>query len=98
VVAGILKALRLYPWCHAIRQNSGKRGRVRFGEKGLPDIQVLLPNERTLWIEVKRPGGKGRVSDDQERWHAMAHALRHTVIVVESVQPAIDAVRGAVRS
>jgi len=45
-------------------QGKGKEYFVRFGFPGCPDIVVLLPDGRTLWIEVK--SAKGVLSQPQK--------------------------------
>jgi hypothetical protein len=68
VLNGILGLLRAYGFL-VWRQNTGMamlKGRggkdqpVRFGFPGLPDILGTLPGGRSLYIEVKKPGGKVR--------------------------------------
>lgn len=45
-------------------QGKGKEYFVKFGFPGCPDIMVLLPSGRTLWIEVK--SAKGALSQAQK--------------------------------
>lgn len=91
--SAVLKALKLIPRVHPMRRNAGRTRRgVVLGEKGQPDIEVMLPRKRVLWIELKRPDGKGKVRDTQTDWHAMAAELQHEVVIIESVQDAINAV------
>lgn len=35
---------------------------------GLPDRLVVLPGGRTIFIELKTPTGRGRLSAHQEEW------------------------------
>lgn len=52
-------------------------------EPGTPDLIVLGPNGRVLWVEVKGPLGK--LSPKQHEWHQRARELGHDVIVVQSI-------------
>lgn len=64
-------------------------------EAGTPDLQVLLPGGRSVWLELKT--AKGRLSRAQLSWHAEVSALGHTVVVVRDVSSALRAcgLRGA---
>jgi hypothetical protein len=91
--SAVLTALRRIPRVHAMRRNAGRTRRgIVLGEPGTPDIEVMLPRKRVLWIELKRPDGKGKIRDTQTDWHQRAAQLEHEVIVCESVQDAINAV------
>jgi hypothetical protein len=63
-------------------------------EAGVPDWLCFTPaSDNTaagLAIEFKSPTGKGRVSDNQKRWHAL---LRKSGWRVEIVTTAADAWR-----
>ena len=70
-----------------VKAEGGEIRKVRFiGRRGAPDRLVMLPG-RTLWIEVKRPGGKTQPHQDRE--HARMTRMGQKVIVVDSRQ-AID--------
>jgi hypothetical protein len=64
-------------------------------EPGTPDLLVMLPGGRTLWLELKTE--TGRVTDTQRAWHEAAHALGHDVIVCRSVHYALQVLRGYLR-
>lgn len=66
-----------------VRNPSGSRSYVRFGMKGSPDFIVFLPHGRCMHVEVKRPGGKLRES--QEQWWKNVSALGHHYFVVDSL-------------
>jgi len=38
------------------------------GNKGIPDRAIIAPGGRTLYVEFKRPDGRGVVSDEQHFW------------------------------
>ena len=38
------------------------------GNKGIPDRAIIAPGGRTLYVELKRPDGRGVVSDEQAFW------------------------------
>ena len=47
---------------------------------GIPDLAILFPDSKTLFIEMKRQKG-GRLSDSQKRVIPKIEALGHTVLV-----------------
>jgi len=47
--------------------------------KGWPDLVLAIPDGKTIWIEMKKIGGK--LSKDQKKAHAQLMALGHVVIV-----------------
>ncbi len=55
---------------------------------GAPDLVIALANGRTIWIELKRPGG-GRLSDAQLAVLSRLRNMEHEAYVVRS----IDAMR-----
>lgn len=63
---------------------------MRASERGFPDRTVLLPNGRTLFIEMKRPDSKGELSPQQIRTLADMETLGHWAYVCESADEAID--------
>jgi hypothetical protein len=56
---------------------------------GAPDLVVVVPGGRVLWLEVKAE--KGRVSDAQLKFHLDLQARSHDIAVVRS----LDDVRNA---
>lgn len=77
ILPGVLIALNMHPRVAlAWRQNTGA-GKfqypdgttsqwIRFGPKGLPDLQGYLCDGTALYVECKRPGGKLR--PEQREW------------------------------
>jgi hypothetical protein len=63
---------------------------VRFA-RGWPDRIVVLPGEKVLWVELKRPGGK--TSALQDLLHADLRKRKHLVYVIDSKE-GIDYVLG----
>lgn len=63
---------------------------VRFS-RGWPDRVVILQNERVLWVELKRPGGK--TSALQDLVHTELRKRKHQVHVIDSKE-GIDYVLG----
>jgi hypothetical protein len=53
-------------------------------EPGVPDFLIILPAQRVLLVECKRPGEK--VSPAQRDWHAEAAKLDHIVCIVHDMQ------------
>jgi len=82
--------------CRVMRLNSGSKSyRIRGCEAGTPDLLVLVPNGRCVWLELKQPGrerAKGKTADAQTAWRKMASGLGHAVHVVTTVQGAANAV------
>ena len=56
------------------------------GFTGVPDRICILPGSRVLFIEVKSPSGKGRLSERQKRVAEQLRDLGCTVLVVESLE------------
>ena len=56
------------------------------GFTGVPDRIAVMPGGRIIFIEVKRPDGKGRVSKRQQRVGDQLRALGCTVLVVEKME------------
>lgn len=85
------------------RNNVGfdRERKVHYGiGLGSPDLVGILPVTITpehvgqtlgvfLGIEVKTP--RGRVSEDQERWHRIARQRGARIVVVRSVEEALAA-------
>jgi hypothetical protein len=91
-----MQAIERIPDAEVIRMQSGtvRKGSrfIRMCEPGTPDLLVMRPNGRCVWLEIKRADGKGRVSAVQSDWHRKAEKLGHAVYVIESVQNAIQVV------
>lgn len=58
-------------------------------KRGFPDLMICYPPKRTLWLEVKAP--RGVLSKAQKARHAQLQALGHVVVVVRSVDDALQA-------
>lgn len=71
-----------------------RRGGLCFkmtGYRGIPDRLVLLPNGRAIFIELKRPGGK--VRSTQEKAHKVLRQLGFDSWVLDDID-LIDFVLG----
>ena len=60
--------------------------------RGWPDL-VLMYGGRVVWIEVKSPTGKGRLSDAQMRCHAKMWDVGGWVYTVGTVELATAIIR-----
>ena len=58
---------------------------------GVPDICLLFPRGRIVFVEVKTP--KGRHSPSQREWQERANGLGHTVLTARSVDDIHDIVK-----
>lgn len=74
-------------------QRRGKLGMIEVAKKrqagtiaGWPDIEILLPGPRTLFMEVKAP--KEYPPKDQRDLHADLEAIGYPVAVVRSIEDA----------
>lgn len=56
---------------------------------GIPDLFVVLPGGRMVWIELKTRKG-GRVSEAQKEVHARLETLGHVVILGKGAKDAWD--------
>lgn len=54
---------------------------------GVSDLCVMLPDGKTLWVEVKTP--KGRQSEEQKAFEAAALRLGHDYRVWRSLDDAV---------
>jgi hypothetical protein len=61
---------------------------------GVPDVCVLLPEGRTLWIEFKSP--HGRLTTPQQVFSTICNRLGHSHVVVRSLSEAASHVMGMV--
>lgn len=90
----IVQALERLPDVRVLRMNAGKvkvrGGWMQLSEDGTPDLLVLLPLGRCIWLETKAP--KGRMREAQEKWHAAARKLGHDVHEVRDVVGATSVV------
>ena len=86
-----LTAMQVFYW----RNNSGRKGRVSFGDKGSPDIMGVVSGGRLFGLEVKSPVGK--VSEYQLAWAEKLRAKGGYYAVVRSVDEAVIAVANAER-
>ena len=51
---------------------------------GAPDLVVVIPKGKVIWIEVKAP--KGTVSSNQKMVHGRLRSLGHMCFVVRSIE------------
>ncbi len=68
----------------------GKEAAIMVGlgvRKGVPDVIIVLPAGRIVWLEVKALGG--RLSEDQVAWRDRLRAMGHEWHLVDSVDAAI---------
>ena len=63
------------------------RQRVRYTLRGMPDLIVLLPQGRVVFLEVKRP--KGRPTPYQLEVHERLRGMGHEVYIVRSAEEAL---------
>jgi len=73
-----------------IRNNTGRRGGVSYGQVGSSDIIACLKGGRFLAVECKAKGGK--LSDDQERFLAEVSRLGGISCVAYRIDDVIDAI------
>lgn len=82
--------------------NEGRRGYIAQADvkamgvmAGWPDLELIRKDGQTLFIELKRPGG--RMSDDQRAVHAALAEYGHVVQVVDRFNDFVDLVKPWVR-
>lgn len=89
--SAIIEALQ-YAGCFVVRLNAGAMRigsrLVRLAPAGTPDLLVVVPGGRIVFVEVKTPAG--RLSPAQRSAHAELTRLGATVVVVRSVDDALD--------
>lgn len=61
-------------------------------KKGVPDLCLIAPGGRSLWLEMKRMKG-GVVSKEQSSFHILMRKLGFEVVVVHGAHDAISAIR-----
>ncbi len=92
--ADVLDALKHVGGVHAMRRNAGKMnilGRwIDLGEQGHPDVEVMLPNRRVVFLELKSPTGEE--TENQKRWRESAEKLGHRVYLIRDVDSAVAVV------
>ncbi|ALR07419.1 VRR-NUC domain-containing protein [Xylella fastidiosa] len=68
-----------------VRAQGGEIRKVKWsGRHGAPDRIAMLPNGRTLWVELKAPGQQ--CTPHQVREHARLRGMGQHVVVVDSLQ------------
>jgi hypothetical protein len=94
----LLQALDRIPDIVVIRQNSGRvrvrGGFMRLAPAGTPDVQVLLPAGRVLWIELKpdKPHHNPKTIAAQKAWRERADRMGHVVLELRDVQRCVGTV------
>jgi hypothetical protein len=92
VTSPLVKALKLIPGLIVQRLHSGRgRRRQLLCIPGTPDILVVAPGGRTLWIETKSKGG--RLSPAQREMHDKLRAMGHDVRVAVLWREGVEHVR-----
>jgi hypothetical protein len=56
------------------------------GYKGIPDRLVLLPGGVGAFVELKRPGPRGRVAALQHLWRAQLMKLGFTSVILTNIE------------
>lgn len=93
--------------CRVLRLNAGmafgEQGAIKLAPAGTPDLLALIPRNRindgsgatgaTLFVEVKRPDGKGKVSDAQRRMHADLREAGFAVVVADTLDTVFAALQ-----
>jgi len=59
--------------------------------RGIPDLQVITPHGRVIWIELKTPDGV--VSDYQKEFHTKLTNFGQNVFVLRSLEEVCETVR-----
>lgn len=59
---------------------------------GIPDLQVVLPDGRVLWVEMKKRKG-GTVSKVQKDIHTKLEELGHSVCVAKGAKEAVEYIK-----
>ena len=79
-------------WGRPIQSNRQTRGARTLLTPGWPDITLILPGGRTLFIELKTK--KGRMTDEQKQMRLMFMALGHEIHEIRSYRAFISLVLG----
>jgi len=90
---------KTHPDIFAISSTNAAKRSLRLGARmkaegmtaGVADIQILLPEGRSAWIELKT--AKGTQSIQQKGFQARCARLGHPYEVCKSVQAAIDTLK-----
>jgi len=80
-------------WGRPIQSNRQARGARTLLTPGWPDITLILPGGRVLFIELK--AGKGRLSEEQKQMKLQFMALGHEIYEVRSYRRFLEIVKGA---
>lgn len=59
---------------------------ISIGTEGEPDLEIICPNGKVLWYEIKTK--KGVTKEAQNKFHEQLRELGHLVFVVRSVDQA----------
>ena len=65
-----------------VRENGGFAPKWTSGERGVPDRIVILPNGKTVYVELKAPGKKS--SPLQVKWFDRLEGLGHKCYLIDS--------------
>ncbi len=97
IMIAIHDAISLTGKCLLWRNNTGARGRLKFGlgVGGADLVGVLRPSGRAFALEVKT--ASGRMSREQKAWHGAWAAAGGYVACVRSVGEALAALEEATR-
>ena len=79
-------------WGRPIQSNRQTRGARTLLTPGWPDVVLILPGGRVLFIELK--AGKGRLSEEQKQMRLMFMALGHVIHEIRSYRAFISLVSG----
>lgn len=91
IVGPAIKAISQLPNCFVLRLNTGKRGGVSYGRKGLPDILVIKSGV-VAFIEAKA-SAKSKLSKDQELIKALIEYAGAKWFRANSYDEAMDFVK-----
>lgn len=87
--SALVKTLNRLPRIKARKRNTGRRGRVSFGERGEADVDVIIgPHGRYACIELKQPGGKR--SAEQISWSLEVQNLGVAYLCTDSMWEAVS--------
>lgn len=66
-----------------VKRKGGHAIKLSPTQKGLPDRLIILPAGKTLFVELKRPGG--RIAAIQRYWQRRLQEMGHDSRIVSSV-------------